>query len=255
MISWCAYCQKFQGEVQPFHKYSFTHGVCSSCAKNIKQFSELEEKRIKELQILHKKFLVIGRHGDTALIKAVVDEARAKGITDTNILVGMIAPALWEIGDLWAQNQVTFHDEHRFTFQMRKILHYLKEQSPLRSVSAKTDILLFNTEGNNHTLGIEILDFWLRDNGVNSQMLLWESFTRADLARKIELTNPKILGISVALPEQIPITASLVSFLKESLGSRLPKICVGGNALKTGHSTHIPGVTEIKDFKSLLDLI
>jgi methanogenic corrinoid protein MtbC1 len=255
MISWCAYCQEFQGEVEPYHNFAVTHGLCLNCAKTIKDYTEKEEERVKDLNLMIKKIFVIGRHGDPAEIKSLVEEARKKGIKNSEILVGMISPALWEIGDLWARNQITFHDEHRFTFQMRKVLHHIKEQTPLKNIGTKKDVLLINTVGNTHTLGIEILDFWLRDKGIQSQILLWESFSKEDLAQKIELINPKILGISVAMPEQLPATAQLISFLKESLGRRLPKICVGGNALKTGSSLQVSDVIEARHFKEVLSLL
>ena len=31
MIRWCAYCQKYIGEVEPFDRFEISHGICRRC--------------------------------------------------------------------------------------------------------------------------------------------------------------------------------------------------------------------------------
>ncbi len=38
MIKWCAYCQQFMTEVEPFDDYRMTHGICSTCQPRLEDF-------------------------------------------------------------------------------------------------------------------------------------------------------------------------------------------------------------------------
>ena len=114
MLTWCAYCQHFQGEMPPFDDYSITHVICPECESTGLEITDAELARLRALQQFYAGLFEAGRRGDLAEAERIVQRAGEQDIRYIDLLFGIVAPALHQIGDDWRANRVTVADGHRF---------------------------------------------------------------------------------------------------------------------------------------------
>lgn len=99
MLKWCAYCQQFMREIAPYDDFSVTHGLCNSCETAPKDvFAGDEVARADFLRKIFHALFDAGRHEDFEAAAGIIENAIAANCRPVDILIGMIAPMLYEIG-------------------------------------------------------------------------------------------------------------------------------------------------------------
>jgi methanogenic corrinoid protein MtbC1 len=257
MIKWCSYCQKFQGESAPFDNYAVSHGICADCeSKGIEKLDAELESTMRLVSINH-DLMIAGSKQDMQLAHETILRARREGIQDVDLLMGVIAPILWEIGNLWAAGKITVADEHRFTAFYNDIISTMEKNDRCVEESKNSDaidILITNAPYNVHYLGSHCLNLWLHSKKIKS-VLGESSHSLESLLTQIKNSKPKNLGFSVALSEQIPTTLGLCEEIRKELGANTPRLILGGNAIK-GHAQEArEGITFVHDLNALMDLL
>lgn len=230
MIKWCAFCQRFQGEVPPFERQNVTHGLCARCAQTASQITLEQEKRIQRLGDFFSGFWKAGREQNITNMKNLIDEALRVGIRPIDLLYGIAAPALAKIGDLWAKNEITVQEEHRFTKSCETFIDLIAQRIHKNVIPSR--ILLANVPGNEHYLGLRFTQLGLMSIGLASEIMPLGSSLNGilDYAKKIEA---KTVGLSISLPEQLPDLLSAVKALTDARFS-IRIIVSGGAAIKSG---------------------
>jgi methanogenic corrinoid protein MtbC1 len=254
MILWCAYCQRFVGETAPYDDYQITHGVCPSCNARFHDLSAADVSRARQLAALHGRLVEQGRIGDARTAPALIDSAVEAGIQPVDILVGLLSPALHQLGGAWERGDISIADEHRFTAFAESLVELVaaRTASSARAIGAWCPIVLVNADGNAHTLGIRIVSLWLRSKGVDA-LALYPGTPANDLIPWIETHSPATLGISISMPEQAPETRMLVARLCAMPQLAEMRIVIGGNAVKRGLIAEVPGATLSAELGQLLD--
>src|ERR1700733_13175672 len=112
MLRWCMYCQQFQGEVAPFSNFNTTHITCPSCKAKRRAQLDSEIQRSWMLRGLQEQLMEIGKSGDSLAAEECVDLAIRANVRPVDILVGLIAPLLYIIGEQWSLKTITVVDEH-----------------------------------------------------------------------------------------------------------------------------------------------
>lgn len=120
------------------------------------------------------------------------------------------------------------------------------------SCAVPTQALLINAPGNCHTLAIRILALWLAQHGISSQAIVQPLTVDASLAL-IGRVQPDVLLISLALAEQTAGVVAIVERVAKLPIHNHPKIIVGGNAVKLGFVSAIPGATVMADISLLAE--
>ncbi len=257
MIIWCAYCQQFQGEKAPFDNYSITHGVCPACKPQGGDLTDQQFERVQELKKLQDSLFKAGIKQDISSAEKAIEAAQNSGARLLDIFMGVITPALWRIGDLWAAGSITTEEEQRFTSFYNAILNKLEHSSPIApryEEAPVAEVALMNSPGNIHNLGIKVLDLWLQSKGVRSA-LLPENAAFEEIIAQLELIKPRYLVISAAIQTQIPGALQFCHSLRAALGMQCPQILLGGNAVKKEAQIAQDGVIVISDVHQFYSML
>ena len=100
MLRWCSYCQHFMGESPAYDDFSITHGLCTRCySKRDDLFEGREFDRAILLRDIFLNLFAAGRRSDFARAAQIVEQAMSENCRPVDILMGMIAPMLYEIGE------------------------------------------------------------------------------------------------------------------------------------------------------------
>lgn len=256
MILWCAYCQHFVGEKPPYDNFEITHGICPSCGAREVELTDADVMRARRLGALHSRLMEYGRAGDALSASALIDDARAEGIEPVDVVVGLLAPALQQLGDAWEHGKATIVDEHRFTAFAESLVAIVTEhyESPPTGPDGRVSVLLVNADGNAHSLGVRIVRLWLQSRGVSS-VAIYPGTPARELVTLALAVRPATLGISIALPEQAGALGEIVERVQAIPELSGLRIVLGGNAVKRGLVPAVPGTTLMRDFQDLLEPI
>jgi methanogenic corrinoid protein MtbC1 len=253
MLKWCSYCQQFMGETRPYHDLSMTHGLCEHCLlEHPDVFAESELKHPIFLRDIFHALFEAGQRSDVEAAAKIVEKAVDAHCRPLDILVGMIAPMLYEIGEGWQQGVLTVEDEHSFTAFCERVVDLIErkmlEHKPLLSPPATgPTALLMNAPGNLHTLALRMMALWLKNQSVKVQLIDAQDV----LTTSIFDAQPDFLLISMALADQLEGVSAIVHSVNELPTGVRQRIIVGGYAVKANLVSSIPGAELLKDITSL----
>jgi len=176
------------------------------------------------------------------LIDALVrgDQARAlelaqRASTDPQMLRELyteaVTPALYEIGALWETGQVTVAEEHRASEIVSRVVD-ICSQSFSQSSRTRGRAFVTAAPGERHSLGARIVADVLEIDGWDVDYVGATSPT-ADLVYLAANTGPDVIGISVAMPSNLPQLATLIRRLRALPQLEGTRIMVGGWLLVT----------------------
>lgn len=225
MIDWCAYCQRFVSESPPYEDLTMTHAVCEDCAAGgTKSLENVEiSRRIAEF------IQTVGRALTTDRIPPfheVLREARDLGIRDSDLLLGLLQPTLYEIGRLFETGDLSVDEEHRVSSFVEKVIDALDAEQP--APARKPRVLLATAPGNTHAIGARFFAKVLGEEGIAVDLMLGAAGD--EILERLERGDYGHLGLSVALPSQIAAAADLARRAK----ARHPRLRViaGGYPFK-----------------------
>lgn len=255
MLLWCSECQQFICEVPEYDNLMITHGMCDGCNETSATLSERELGRAIFLRQIFWDLFDAGKRSDLAGAREIIDGAIAANCKPIDILIGMLAPMLYQIGRDWEGQVIGIEDEHQFTAFCQEVIDVVtastrEADSTLSPGIRGNSVLLMNAPGNQHILGIQIAALWLHSRGIKTQVAPFGiDFT--DLLDYLARVRPTDLLISMALVEQRDGVAALVEHLLCWPRALRPRIIVGGYAVKTGQVATLPGVELTSDLRLL----
>lgn len=252
MIQWCAYCQRFIGEKPPYDSFEISHGVCRSCNAKGLDLSDADVEQARWIAGLHAQLVDQGRTGDARTASALIDAAVEAGVKPVDILMGLLSPALHQLGAAWERGEISVADEHRFSAFAESLVELVAARTapgaPANDVPYP--VVLVNAEGNAHTLGVRIASLWLRSRGV-AALAIYPGTPAPDLVALVKALRPATLGISISIADQAPRAARVVEQLRAVPRLAGMRIVVGGNAVKRGLVTVPDGAILATDLETL----
>ena len=257
MIKWCAYCQEYQGEIAPFDKFGLTHGICGRC-KEI-GISKLEDDfdSILRLKSLQDRLWQAGKAEDRSAVDGLIADAINYQVRPVDVLVGLLGPMLYQIGEDWERGKITVADEHRFTafaFDVMGVVRAKMKMDTNAASEGKLRVLLLNADGNYHSLGIQILEIFLRSSGIVAKAI-FPGLPATESVHLAKECKPEWIGISISLPEQIPSVIEIVHKITENSPVLSGKIFLGGNAVRKELVPEIVGTIQIAELGSMLTFL
>jgi len=232
MIRWCAYCQRYQGEAEPYDDYSVTHTICEPCEAREAYLSS-EPTSLEAIRRFLGRLSRVGT-GPGPTAAELVAQGAALGLDPADLLLGVVQPVLHQIGDRWARSEATIAEEHRVTALCSALIQLISEADPgvaaLRQAQ-QPEVLLVAAEDNHHTLGIQILEVLLIRNRI-STFTIYPGLPPEETVRLARSLSPPVVAISAALPEQLKPAMQVADHLAESPPGRRPLVVVGGLALR-----------------------
>jgi methanogenic corrinoid protein MtbC1 len=255
MLKWCSYCQRFLGETPDFHNLNVTHGICTACAPGAAKFTESDFQLAESLRDIQHQLREAGRRSDLHAAERIIENAAAANVRAVDVLIGIIAPALYQVGEDWRRGIIGVAEEHRFTAFCEELFNRVASRvtdvAPAPAADQEpSEFLLMNAPGNKHTLAIRILTLWLRSRGAAARVLD-STPSPEELAAMVVRNPPKSLLISMALAEQGAGVTALAQRISQLPAAIRPKVIIGGYAVKLGLVSAIPGAQLMADISSL----
>lgn len=254
MIRWCAYCQNYLGECEPFDDFNLSHGICRECSDKDISGKGDAVARVRPLMEFFKKLRGEVRNGITPDPAGWVKQASGLGIKPHALLLGVMQPALHEIGQLWSKGEIPVAIEHRFSSFSENVVDHLFQYYPelgRNRQSAEPDILLTNADGNYHTLGLKFLEVGLLSEGLKTFTVL-PGLPEAEILALVRKLRPAALGLSIAMPEQAEPIKGIPAALAGMPEADRPILLVGGFPVKRG--LPLPAELEAYRCKTLSDV-
>jgi methanogenic corrinoid protein MtbC1 len=252
VLKWCSHCQQFMGEVPDYDNFSISDGICAKCVAR-GRLAKGDFDHAVFLRQIFRKLFEAGKRNDFNAAEQIIASAIVAGCRPVDILIGMIAPMLYRIGEDWKQGVLTVEGEHRFTAFCERVIDLIagKMKATNATPHPRFDeplVLLMNAPGNRHTLAIRIVALWLESQRISSQIADGEVGSELLLAQ-LASTRPQFLFISMALVEQRDGVEAIVERILTWPKPLQPRIIVGGYAVKAGLVGPMPGVDLTADIR------
>jgi methanogenic corrinoid protein MtbC1 len=238
VIRWCSFCQRYLGESPPFDDYSVTHGICKPCSEAFDAGDDFG--RAERLVDLFRRLQEAGRGGQIPSASAVLDEGIALGLRPIDLLMGLVQPALYDLGERWAAGETTVANEHAFTAMASALLALVMFKYPEAQAfrqAPRPRILLVAADGNYHTLGVQLVELILMLEHIPT----FTVYPGIDASEVVELwrkTRAPTIGFSVGLPAQLAGVRSTVEAIAREPSAVLPRFIVGGFPVRCGLRVH-----------------
>jgi methanogenic corrinoid protein MtbC1 len=256
LISWCSQCHKYIGETKPIDDFSFTHGLCLDCRPETLDFLQDHNffPRIDFLKNFYFHLRENCRLGHYKDAKGLLEQGLSMGIRPLDIVLGMMKPMLYEVGELWARNEMTVAQEHLFTSVCSSSLELLFEHCPEHLQFRQSDtpkVLLVAAENNYHILGLKMLELVLMLHQVPTYLVIpgLPPQDAVDLARQLA---PKVVALSIAMGTQAQTLAQLGYLLTKIPEHQRPIFAVGGFYIRQHPEEKIPGIHLYPDIASFI---
>ncbi len=246
MFRWCSYCQNLIGEAEPLDDFRVSHGICPTCADDLELLSS--EPRLLRARSISRMLESAGRGGSLEDCAQVIDEALDFGLKPSDMIVGLLHPALYRVGELWERGEISVEDEHRFTTFALGLIDRLGFPKPPDS---RALLVLATHPLSRHDVGVRILQIVSWEHGIPCERFVTGT-GEEELLDAASTRRPAMFGLSVGLPETIPSAVKLA----EALASRLPersKVVLGGQAFRRLESYAVPeGITVVRSYDEFL---
>ncbi len=170
--------------------------------------------------------------GDHHTASELMQVAMQGGVSLSEAAVRLIQPAMYDIGRLWQENQISVAQEHMATAITQNILAQAYLQARFAPPGGRS-AMFAAVAGNHHSLGLRILSDAFETAGWRATYLGPDVPTNA-LLREIDTQRPDLLCLSLSLPIHLTTAQVAIAALRSELGSRCPTIWVGGQATLLG---------------------
>lgn len=249
MIRWCSYCYSYQGQATPLDDFRVTHGTCEACQEKFDRptgaapgagafFAGLRDLSARLSGFAH------APSGSDAEAQAYCRQALGLGLDPADILLSLLQPALYQVGQRFAQGTASAADEHGMTEFARRMLDYLRREARLRepATAPPADVLLVAADGNGHTLGPSMLEILLAEHGYRCVTVV-PGLSLAEIQDLAQHWQPSLLGVSVSMRDQAALLGPLADWARR----RLPRtrLVAGGAAFLDPTLEAPPGVTAV----------
>ncbi len=182
------------------------------------------------LSSLARRYMDTLLHGNREQAGRVVFCAINSGITVKEIYLGLLEPALKEVGRLWSQGRVDVAQEHYFSGSTQVIMSQLYpffppvEKRGLTAVAAAA-------WGELHAIGIRVVSDFLEMDGWDTYHLGTDIDNR-EVARSLRAHRASLLVVSATMDENVDSVGELVRIVRADAEIRRVKILVGGGAFE-----------------------
>lgn len=254
MLGWCAYCQRYLGEVPPLERFDVTHGVCGPCTRERRFLDAGKVAGVQPIADLFGELRARARASRDVASSELLERALGLGVRPLDLLVGLLQPALYEIGDLWERGPVSVAAEHRFSAAAQDVVGLVRQRLPAPSPDAPVRFLLVLAEDNAHTIGPSIVEVMLRTQG-HHVVCVSPGLPGDEILALVATMRPRVLGVSVSSPSQLSSVRHVARGLEGLNAGHRPRLVVGGFAVKAGLGVPTdPGYELVADPSDLLSL-
>jgi methanogenic corrinoid protein MtbC1 len=161
---------------------------------------------------------------DVGAARRAIDGALDAGVPVPDIYLGVLQPALYEIGRCWAVGGFSVADEHSATTVTQSVIGMLGPRMRTAPKDGRLAVVTGSPE-ERHWLGIQMVADFLESDGWEV-LNLGASTPARDLARMADAERPDVVALSTSTPAGLPGAAEAVQALS-ALEAR-PLVVLGG---------------------------
>jgi methanogenic corrinoid protein MtbC1 len=234
VIRWCSFCQCYLGEAAPFDDYAMTHGMCKACSASFAAGAEFGQA--EKLVAFYRRLQLAGQGGEIPSASAVLDEGIGLGLRPIDLLMGLIQPALYQVGENWAAGRISVAGEHAFTAMASALLALVMYKYPDAQAyrqSHRPRILLVAADGNYHTLGLQLVELILILERIPT-FTVYPGIVAAEVAQLWHGLRAPVIGFSVGVPAHLAGVEQAVELIAADGGASVPRFVVGGFPVRCG---------------------
>ena len=165
---------------------------------------------------------------DTAVASSYVDALHNQGVPIEAIFVELLAPTARLLGEMWKSDLCCFTDVTVGMSRLQQIVHELSPEFERETAQAFDGrrILLMTMPGEQHTLGLMIVEEYFRRYG-------WDCCSSApkdirDMTRLARSQHFDVIGISVAWGALLDGIASAIQSIRKNSVNKAVVVMVGG---------------------------
>ncbi len=137
--------------------------------------------------------------GDQISAETTIREAMDAKLSSAEIDDGIIAPALWQIGELWERGEITVADEHLATEISIRVLALQREAERVAENRRERRVMLATPEGERHVVALRMAGNLLSGAGYWTVMLGPDVPAEA-LAASVVRHHPDVICLSITMP-------------------------------------------------------
>lgn len=167
--------------------------------------------------------------GDRERARAIAEGALASGLPIRRLYLEVFQAAQREVGERWARGTIGVGDEHRATAVTQYVIAALYDHI-VASAGHGCPVVLGVVGPERHEVGPRMVADFAEMAGydVSYTGVLASSTALVEVVRR---QTPKAVGLSITLPNHLPVLGAYIRDLRAALGSDSPTIIVGGRAL------------------------
>jgi methanogenic corrinoid protein MtbC1 len=167
------------------------------------------------------------RTGDRRHAFQVIDAARDAGLDLAGIYLGVLQPALREIGYLWQNNELTVAEEHLATAITQAVMARAYERAFTWRTDASRKLIGACVDVERHEVGLRMLCDLLDLEGWHTTYL-GSTVPVESLVTMVRRLRPDVVALSVALSPHLLRLRAMIDAIRTALGDARPLIIAGG---------------------------
>ncbi len=172
--------------------------------------------------------------GNRKQSEQMIQQLIAQGTSLIDIEVGMVQPAMYEIGRLWQENRITVAQEHLATAISQNALARAFARAEFDDPVDRSAICAC-VEGNHHSMGLRMIADAYELSGWDVTFLGADT-PNSSIIAQVDSERPDVLALSISLPHQVLALKQLTDQLRSDMGAATPAIVVGGLAFNNHQS-------------------
>jgi methanogenic corrinoid protein MtbC1 len=195
-----------------------------------------------ELKAISRRFTEAILRGDRKAALGIIDALIRAGRNPRQIMLDVMAPALWAVGEGWQEGRLTVAEEHLATAIVQVAIAHLDDLWAVRRRPRCGRVLVGACPGSEqHELGLRIFCDLAEDEGWNTYFL-GGAVPVDSLAHMVGQLAPDAVALSVTMAEALPDLQASVQALRALPVSPNLTILAGGYALAPVEAqTILPG--------------
>jgi methanogenic corrinoid protein MtbC1 len=163
---------------------------------------------------------------------AFLDVLSSRGLSAEQVMVDLLAPVARRLGEMWERDERDFVE---VTIALSRIQHLVRALSPAFQNGAvprdaKRHALLVPTPGEQHTLGIMIVEEFFRRSGWLCTSMIEASGDA--LLGAVRRESFDVVGLSASCETFIEATASAIDIVRKNSKNRKVIVIVGGTLFR-----------------------
>ncbi|TCP21462.1 cobalamin B12-binding domain-containing protein [Rhodovulum adriaticum] len=144
--------------------------------------------------------------------RAMIDDLRARGVPDGDILHSHLPAAARMLGEQWENDEISFVVVAQAVGRLQRLVHHLRRDPPRPGRGGNRQALFATLPGETHTLGVVIAADSLRQNGWDIDLSLGES--QDALLDQLAEQDHALLGLSIGSARTARSLAALLPDLR-----------------------------------------